>query len=191
MIKKTLAAAFITAAALAPAAHSEEVYITGFGHIFSLGICGIGPGRCVSYLGIEGTIEDICRTRPNTPIRVAGHSMGASAAIRFVNGVHACGLKVDAAAFLDPQTHPSAFGLPKGVRTMTLYTANHTGIGEKKKAFASPANENVMAAFDPAARLGRYDDAQRDGASHIGQAFDGSVHARVRALFDGARSPSK
>lgn len=161
-MRKLAAAALIAGSAIVSApARTEEVYITGFGHIFSLGVCSIGPGRCISYLSVEGTIEDLCSSRPKTPIRVAGHSMGASAAIKLVNGVHACGLKVEAAAFLDPLTHPRAFGIPKGVRTMTLYSPGFFGAGEG------------------------HADAERYAGGHIMQAFDGRVHARVRALFDG------
>ena len=160
MIRKAIFAAFAFVVSLAAPARSEEVYITGFGHIFSAGICSVGPGRCISYLFVESAIEDVCTKRPTTPVRVVGHSMGASAAIKFVNGVTACGVKVDAAAFLDPLVHPKTFGIPKGVRTLTLYSPGFFGAGEGQE------------------------DAERYSGGHIMQAFDGSVHSRVRALFD-------
>lgn len=158
-MKRMIAAAAILIAA--SSAKAEEIYITGFGHIFSAGICSIGPGRCVSYLGIEGTVNDICSAKPKAPVKIVGHSMGASAAIRAANSLHACGVKVEAVAFLDPQTHPRAFGIPKGVRTLTLYSPGFYGNGEGQP------------------------DAERYAGGHIMQAFDPAVHARVRRLFDG------
>ena len=138
---------------------AEELYIRGLGEIFSAGVCSIGAGKCISSFFVDNAIADFCERRPKQ-IRVAGHSLGASAAIRFVNGMQACGLKVDAAAFLDPMVHPREYGIPAGIRTLTLYSTTYAGVGENQP------------------------DAEFYTGGHIMQAFDPSVLRRVRALFD-------
>ena len=156
----TLAAAAISLAALTAPARAEEIYLTGFGHVFSLGICSIGPGRCVSYLFVESTIADLCQNKAGDPVRVVGHSMGASAAIKLAREVSACGRRVEAAAFLDPLVHPKAYGLPRGTRSLTLYSPGFAGAGEGQA------------------------DAESYAGGHIGLAFDPGVHARVRVFLN-------
>lgn len=153
-MRRAVALAAMIAAAPASA---EEVYFRGFGQIFSAGVCWIGPGRCTSYLMVEREIEDLCQRRPS-PIFVAGHSMGGSAAMRLVHGLDACGVKVNAAAFLDPMAHP--YDMPAGTKTLTFYSAVYAGTGEGK-----PGSIFI-------------------GGSHIGLAFNGEIRARIRALFD-------
>lgn len=143
-------------AAFAPA-RSEEIYFRGLGEVFSAGVCGIGSGSCWSFLGVENAIADFCKRRPK-PVFVAGHSMGGSAAMRFVHGLSECGMTVDAAAFLDPMAHP--YDIPSGMRTVTLYSTFFAGTGEG------------------------YSDAHSIGGSHIGMAFSPAVRGIVRDLFD-------
>jgi hypothetical protein len=143
----------------ASAKADREIYFTGLGHIFSVGICTIGPGSCISHAWVESTIQQVCKEKPAS-VSVVGHSLGASAAIVFVNAVTKCGVKVKSAVFLDPMTHPKAFGIPKGVRTLTIYSANFAGIGEG------------------------HADAEYYGGEHIGMAFDPYVLNRARKFMD-------
>ena len=154
----TLSSHIAYASSNKPKAPAEEVYITGLGHIFSLGVCSLGSGRCVSYLFVESVIADLCQRKAR--VKVAGHSMGASAAIKLVREVSACGGKVEAAAFLDPLTHPGDYNLPKSTRTLTLYSPGFYGPGEGKPG------------------------AVRYHGTHIGMAHDGEVLGKVRRLFD-------
>jgi len=62
--------------------------------------------------------------------------------IVFVNAVTACGVKVKSAVFLDPMTHPKAFGIPKGVRTLTIYSVNFAGVG-KGMPMQNTTEENI------------------------------------------------
>lgn len=137
----------------------REVYITGLGHIFSLGICAVGKGDCTSYLFVESKIEQLCKERPKS-VSVVGHSMGASAAIKFTNELHKCGVHVQSAVFLDPLVHPKQFGLPKHVRTLTLYSYGFAGSGEG------------------------HADAEYYSGGHIWQAFDPAVLDRARKFLD-------
>lgn len=157
MIKRSLLACALLACA---PARAEEVYFRGLFEVFSVGVCAIGPGRCVSYLSVESIIDDLCTSRPRS-VAIAGHSLGASAAIRAVQGLKACGVRVKAAAFLDPMVHP--YGIPKGTKTLVIYSPAFAGSGEG------------------------HSDATKYPGGHIGLAFDPAIRARVRALFDGAK----
>jgi hypothetical protein len=126
----------------------REIYFTGLGHVFSVGICTIGSGSCISHAWVESTIAQVCNEKPAS-VAVVGHSLGASAAIVFVNAVTKCGVKVKSAVFLDPMTHPKAFGLPKGVRTLTIYSVNFAGIGEGHADAEYYRGEHIGLAFDP------------------------------------------
>jgi hypothetical protein len=157
----TAACLLLLASCTAPAFAKEEreIYFTGLGHVFSVGICTIGSGSCISHAWVENTISQVCKEKPAS-VSVVGHSLGASAAIVFVNAVTACGVKVKSAVFLDPMTHPKAFGIPKGVRTLTIYSVNFAGIGEG------------------------HADAEYYGGEHIGMAFDPYVLSRARKFMD-------
>lgn len=162
MRAKTILTACAAAMLCAPACASE-VYLTGFGHIFSVGICGIGPGRCSSYLAVEAVAQEICASPPREGLKIAGHSMGASAAIRLAHMASACGVKVKAVALLDPLAHP--YDMPKGARVLTIYSPAFAGIGEGKA------------------------DAERYGGPHITMTFDPALRDRVRSFFDGRAKP--
>ena len=152
----------LAAAAVAPdAARSEEIYFRGLGEIFSAGICTVGPGSCRSFLSVEAEIERLCADRPAAPVKVAGHSLGASAAMRAVHGLAECGVKVSAAAFLDPMTHP--YDMPAGTRVFVIYSVPYAGVGE--------GHPGVM--FYP--------------GGHVALANDPTIISRVRGFLRGAK----
>ena len=156
MIKRALLAAMIATPAAA-----EDLFIKGFGDVFSAGLCEIGPGRCISYTAIDGEIADFCARRPK-PIRVVGHSFGAMAAIEFVMEVRKCGLTVEAAFLLDPLTAPR---LPSATRTRVIY---------------SPAYASMFADGQPNQRT--------VDVSHVGQTFDPGIQAEIRSFLKGSRN---
>lgn len=151
------------AALLAVPAQAKDIAFTGFGFIFSPGVCSMvrSGGECTSYLLADGAAERYCRERPQGSIRVAGHSMGAGGATTFVKAVVACGLKVEAVVLLDPMVWP--FGLPKGVRVKVFCTPSSGGICEGRP------------------------EARRAGGLHITMASDSAVRDEVARFFEGER----
>lgn len=144
---------------------AEEIYFRGLGEVFSLGVCSVGPGECRSFLSVEAEIRRLCDNPPRGPVRVVGHSLGASAALRAVHGLADCGVKVDAAALLDPMTHP--YDIPRGTRILSIYSTTYAGVGEGRRG----------ARFYP--------------GGHIAIANDANVLAEVRAFLRGGRGAVK
>lgn len=144
-------------AATAPL-RSEEIYFRGLGEVFSAGICSVGPGACRSFLSVESEIERLCAAPAKGPVKLAGHSLGASAAMRAAHGLAECGVRVEAVVMLDPMIHP--YDMPRGTRWVALYSAPYWGVGEGK--------------------LG----AEYIGGSHVGLANSPAVLRRVRLILN-------
>lgn len=146
-MRSICAAAILAASLTASDSNAGETYFTGLGHVFSLGICSVGPGDCRTHLSVESYIEETCAARPKDSIRLAGHSLGASAAMRAVHGLAECGVKVDAVAMLDPMIHP--YDMPRGTRWLALYSAPYWGVGEGKPGAIYVGGGHIELAHSP------------------------------------------
>ena len=136
---------------------SETIGISGF--LFaSPGICPIvHTDTCTNYYFVAGLAERLCLERPKH-IDLIGHSMGASGVMDLVHRLDECGVKVDHAVMLDPQAHP--YDIPKGTKTLTIYSSVMAGIGEG------------------------HADSVNMGGEHIGMALRSDIRNRIRSFLN-------
>lgn len=114
MTKLFLSSLSLAALVASAPVRAEEYYFRGALEVASLGICALGPGDCWSNHFVDAAIERACNSPSREPIKVAGHSLGAAAALRFTWEAAKCGRKVSKVVFLDPLT--VAYDMPPGTR---------------------------------------------------------------------------
>lgn len=125
---------------------AETIAISGFLWV-SPGICSIVPtDTCTNYYFVAGEAERLCRERPKN-IKIVGHSMGGSGAMDLLHRLDECGLKVSHVAVLDPQAHP--YDIPKGTKTLTIYSSVMAGIGEGHTDSVNMGGEHIGMALRP------------------------------------------